>query len=551
MKLRSLPLCAVGLVAACSSGSGEPDAPTVPDADVVLDVDFDDRSHRVGKLIGWNIGAGSRYSPPDGQRHPEWRTEETRESLRRLSEVRPANGDRPIVRFSGLQIDGAIGLDGYHFFDFADPESEPMDSDNVAPFEYMAMIDEVDADPLIMFNFGSGTAMEARAYVRHLVGTDEADPFVAARRFWGRDAPWPVTLYEIANEIYEPFNTGYLALGTYSYANPDAANGGDPPWFGKPASSAQNYADRASEYIDRVLAAQPSARFYIPLTQSTWTGWGGPEQSLPMLAPLLERPEVVGVVVHQYIIDDGQTAHGWKKAEDAWLLSSGDFYRPLFIELRPMLDALDRAEPLELTVTEYLGAALDPMGSVYAADLSVSDMLMLYAEVGVDVALEHMTLAEDPAADPIVRDWHKPFFNREGAVLNRPALEITKLFAEHLWHDVVNIVPVESPTEYQRLGDSGYEYDLVRSVAFVSEDEAHGSVMLLNRDLEDAQTVEIVVREGDRVAGVRGVAPDDVWIDTLEFAAEVVSVPFEQTGERVRVTLPPHSFTAIAVERAR
>ncbi len=81
-------------------------------ADVVLSVDFDQRSHRVGKLIGWNVGAGSRYSPPGGPRHPEWRAPETTESLRRLSEVRPANGDRPVVRFGGLQIDGALGFDG-------------------------------------------------------------------------------------------------------------------------------------------------------------------------------------------------------------------------------------------------------------------------------------------------------------------------------------------------------------------------------------------------------------------------------------------------------
>jgi hypothetical protein len=513
-------------------------------------VDFDQRRHRVGKLIGWNIGAGSRYSPADGSRHPEWRTEETTESLRRLSEIRAANGDRPVVRFSGLQIDGVFGFDGYHFFDFADPESEVMPTDNVAPFEYMAMIDEIDADPLIMLNFGSGTAEEASNYARHLVGTNGADPFVAARSFWGREEPWPVTFFEIANEIYESFNTGYSSTGAFSYANPEAKNGGDPSWFGKPASSVQNYADRALEYVDRVLEVQPDARFYIPLTQSTWTGWGGPEQSLPVLAPLLERPEVAGVVVHQYIIDDGQAGHGWDKAEDAWLLSSGDFYRPLFIELRAMLDTLDRDEPLQITVTEYLGSALDPMGGLYAADLSVADMFLLYADVGVDLAIEHLTLAEDPATNPIVRDWHKPFFASAGTTMNRPAFEITKLLAEHLWRDVATIVPMELPTASQALGDSAYQYDLVRSMAFVSEDGESGSVILLNRDLEQDRAVELVLRDGDAVATVRGVAPQDLWIDTLEVAGEVTSIPFERVGERVRLTLPPHSLTAVAVERS-
>jgi len=534
---------ALGLAAACSAESDG------TSADVVLSVDFDQRSHRVGKLIGWNIGAGSRYSPPDSPRHPEWRALETTESLRRLSEVRPANGDRPVVRFSGLQIDGALGFDGYHFFDFADPQSEPAPTDNTAPFEYMAMIDEVDADPLVMLNFGSGTAQEAGNYARHLVSTDSGDPFVLARAFWGREEPWPVVYYEIGNEIYESFNTGYSDESLNGYANPEARNGGDPPWFGKPASSVKDYADRASEYIDRVLEVQPDARFYIPLTQSTWTGWGGPEQSLPALATLLERSAVAGVVVHQYIIDDGQTAHGWDAAEDAWFLSSGDFYRPLFSDLRALLDGIERDEPLEITVTEYLGAALDPMGSLYAADLSVADMFLLYAEVGVDLAVEHMTVAEDPAANPIVRPWHKPFFTSAGALMNRPAFEITKLLAEHLWHHVVTVVPVEVPTAYQELASGGYDYDLVRSLAFVSDDGASGSVILLNRDLEEERAVEVAVRDGDTVTSARGVAPQDIWVDTLEVAGEVKAISFEQVGARVRVMLPAHSLTALAFER--
>ncbi|MGB5810333.1 MAG: hypothetical protein WBG86_07380, partial [Polyangiales bacterium] len=290
MRTRWFHVAWVVFFAGCSEGASQ------PDADVVFLVDFEQSSHRVGRLIGWNIGAGSRYSPEGGARHPEWRTAETIEALRRLSSVRPANGDRPVVRFSGLQIDGAVGLDGYHFFDFADPQSTPTAADNVAPFEYMAMIDEIDADPLIMLNFGSGTASEAATYARHLVATDPQDPFVAARAFWGNDEPWAVTLYEVGNEVFLPFNTGYSATGDYSYANPDAQNGGDPNWSGRPSSSPDDYADRAMEYVDAVLAVQPSARFYIPLTQSNWQSWGGPAQSLPFLRDLLERPEVVGVV---------------------------------------------------------------------------------------------------------------------------------------------------------------------------------------------------------------------------------------------------------------
>lgn len=519
-------------------------------ADVVLEVDFDHRTHRVGRIVGWNIGAGSRYSPLGGERHPEWRTEQTTEALRRLSEIRPPNGDRPVVRFSGLQIDGAVGQDGYHFYDFADPQSEPSPTDNVAPFEYMAIIDEIDGDPLVTLNFGSGTAREAANYARHLVGTDPIDPFVVARAFWGRVEPWPVDIYEIGNEVFLVFNTGYSDAGAFSYANPEADNGGDPSWYGQPSSLPQAYADRASEYIDAVLAVQPSARFYVPLTQSSWASWGGPAQSLPVLRDLLERPEVAGVVIHQYIIDDGQAGHGWEPAEDPWFVSSSDFYRPLYIELRAMLDSLQRAEPLEIAVTEYLSAALDTRGRLFAGDLAIADMLMLYADVGVDLALEHLTLAEDPSTDTIVRDWHKPFYvDDDGDVMNRPAIAITKLFADHLWHHAVSITEVKMPTARQELRGDGYDYNIVSTMAFVSDDSSSASIVMLNRDLARPRSVEIALGPGDTVNGARAVVPDDLWTETLETNVETSELAFDQEGNRVHLTLPPHSFAALALSR--
>ncbi|MGB5812750.1 MAG: hypothetical protein WBG86_19605, partial [Polyangiales bacterium] len=355
--------------------------------------------------------------------------------------------------------------------------------------------------------------------------------------------------YEVGNEVFLPFNTGYSATGDYSYANPDAQNGGDPNWSGRPSSSPDDYADRAMEYVDAVLAVQPSARFYIPLTQSTWQSWGGPAQSLPVLRDLLERPEVVGVVSHQYTIDDGLTGHGWEGAQDSWFLSSSDFYRPLYRDLRAMLDSLDRIEPLELTVTEYLSAALDPMGRLFAGDLALADMWMLYADVGVDLALEHLTLAEDPSMDTIVRDWHKPFFVESGEVIDRPAFAITKMIADHTWDDVVRPEATTMITARQELRGGGYDYDVVSTVAFVSDDGANASVLLLNRDLAEPRNAELSVQPGDTVIAARGIVPEDLWVETLELSVQAQDVPFKQDGDRVHLTLPPHSFVALALTR--
>lgn len=74
-------------------------------------------------------------------------------------------------------------------------------------------------------------------------------------------------------------------------------------------------------------------------------------------------------------------------------------------------------------------------------------------------------------------------------------------------------------------------------------------MILLNRDLEEERAVEIAVRDGDTVTSALGVAPQDIWVDTLKVAGEVKAISFEQVGARVRLTLPAHSLTAIAFER--
>ncbi|MEM6991626.1 MAG: hypothetical protein AAF721_14060, partial [Myxococcota bacterium] len=245
--------------AAVSCSAPQSEVPTLERGDTHFRATFNSPAFPTGDLIGWNIGRGTLYGPEGDPLHPEWRTPERVEAFALLQEIRAGNGDAPLVRFSGLQIDGALGEDGYHYWDFVDPMHAVADDDNMASFEYMAIVEELGAEPLVTLNFGSGSAQEAADYVAHLVGTDAADPRVAARRAWGREEPYRPRAYELGNEIYAAWNTGYGEDGDFSYANPNAMNGGDPAWHGRPASSAADFAARALEYVEAVLAEDPAA----------------------------------------------------------------------------------------------------------------------------------------------------------------------------------------------------------------------------------------------------------------------------------------------------
>lgn len=544
-----LSLSVVFAVASLSCGS-EP----LPESDVVLEVDFGAPRQRVGRLIGWNIGSSSLYAPEVGTRHPEWRTPALVEAVKRLGSVRAANGDRPLVRFSGLQIDGILNKDGYHFFDFANPEAPISPHDNMSPSEYMAVVEEVDADPMITLNFGSGTSAEAAEYVRYLNGTDASDPFVAARRAGGRLEPWPTHVFEIGNEVYSFSNAGNGGDGDYSYANPAALHGGDPAWHGKPAKNVEDFAARALEYVERVRAVDETARFYIPLTQGSWDGWGGPAVAIPKMRALLGHEAVVGVVVHQYTFEDGILGHGIQAEPDAWLLASADFFRPLYEELRTLLATIEREKPLEIAMTEYHSVAnvLDferRYGPTPIAALGLADELMLFAEVGIERALQHLSLALSLVKDSYSQSWHVPFGLEGDRLLNRPSFLVTSLVAEHLHRHLVETKAERMPRrEYPEQGDL-FEYDLVHVAAFVSEAGGEGSVLLLNRDLTEPRSATLRLPRGWSVRAAKQIAPAEPWADVAETEVEVESAAYQVKGDSVRVILPPHSLVALRLGR--
>src|SRR5688572_21198035 len=121
-------------------------------------VALEDDGIPTGRLVGWNVGRGTLYSREGDSVHAEWRTPERTAAFAQLAEIRGRTGRAPRVRFSGLQIDGALGGDGYHFWTFARPDREITASDNMAAYQWMAIVDEVAAEPLATVTFGSGTA---------------------------------------------------------------------------------------------------------------------------------------------------------------------------------------------------------------------------------------------------------------------------------------------------------------------------------------------------------------------------------------------------------
>lgn len=517
-----------------------------PPADIELRVSWDAPIGPTGRLIGWNIGRGTLYGPPDSPTHPEWRTPRRTEALALMRDLRAATGERPYMRFSGLQIDGALGNPGYHFWDYADPERVLSDDDNMAAFEYFQLFDEVDAEPIIMVNFGTGTAREAGDYIRHLVGTNTDDPLVAARAHWGREAPYPVRIVELGNEVYAPWNTGYHAI-----RNGYAAEGNDPDWLDRPSKNAADYAARALTYLEAIQAELPTAVFWVPLSQADMAAWGGTAQALADLEPLLVNPAVQAVVVHHYHVDDTAEFGGAPKNDPAVMMMLSERYRPLYLELRALLGAVPRDEPLQIAITEYHVAGAFARGQFMhgetaALGLGMADMLISYAQLGIEHLCEHMALnytaGDDPDRDQLFEPWYPPF--REVApdapLAPRANAVVKDLMARHVRAERAAVEVVRGPS----VAGSGGDWPAVHAAAFRDADE--GTLVMLHRETGQENAVEVALPAGYRIERVEAFAPP-----AIDSTAVTLSTPLEwrEDGDTLRFVAPPHSVIAVSASR--
>lgn len=521
--------------------------------EVHAQLDFTRPGEPVGDLVGWNLGRGTLYAPEGDPLHPEWRTPARVAAAEALAAARPGHGRAPLMRFSGLQIDGAVGNDGYHFYRFVEPGHAPAAGDNMATFEYFALMQDADAAPIVTLNFGSGTAAEAAAYVTHLNGTDAGDTNVAARQHWGAEQPYRQTLFELGNESYGAWNTGYFDSGPYSYANPEALHGGDPKWFNRPSASAADFAARGLEYVAAVRAIEPQAKFYVPLAQASLDAWGGVEAAASALSPLLNDPAVIGAVIHWYLVDDAKLL-GWDEPNDPFFVLAGpEAFRPGFARARAALDA---ARPgLQLAVTEYHVAGAFSRGKFTrgpqaVVGLGVAGMLIFYAQIGLDAACQHMALEfdtiDDPERDPLLEPWYNPFRAGDGgAAAPMASFTATRLVGEHLLERAAPLEFTRQVHQDMTVGTETVAVPLVHAAAFVDPAGEAGSFVALHRDLATTRTLTLDVPPGwTATAGVQWAppAPDH---DTLKQPVAPEALAWVQEGGRVQVTLRPHSLVAL------
>lgn len=537
--------------------------PFVPDVEFFIHPDRIE--HPMGRVIGWNLGQGVYYTSESDPLYRQWRTPERVAAVQALGEIRAANGDRPLMRFSGLQIDGSLGGDGYHFWDYVDPDTPPKEKSDkfMAVFEYMTMMEETDSEPIILLNFGSGTAREAADYVTYLNGSDPSDPRVAARQFWGRQEPHGVDILEIGNEVYGFWNTGFFSFGSFSYANRRAPHGGDPEWYGEPSSDPRHFADRALAYIEQIES--PNVRYWVPFNQSSMDFWGGLESAVEGLRPLLENPAVEAVVVHQYLLDElllsRLSSQGLSVCSNLQLMMTAPAYFERDLrDAREILNTIERERPLGLVITEYgpadgfCGVFGFPYGDTLALGVSLADMMVTYVRLGLEAAAQHiqLTFENEGGGDNqlLVEPWYNPFrLNHDGTIRRMPQYWANRIVADHLLHHVVHTDVRGDVTAEVAIGGNEFQYPPINMVAMADERGEHLALLFVNRSL-DCEVPVAATLHNHGLKAVEGTlftseaALDDASIMDIEPRP----LDFTILGSRIYFYLPPHSLVGLRID---
>ena len=445
---------------------------------VRLRLDFD-RAFCTGRLVGWNLGRGTLFAPEGDPKAAEWRTPERVAAIAQLKKIR-APYIRPWMRFSGLQIDGSFGNDGYHF-------EQP--GENMAPEQYLHLMAEADAEPIITLNFATGTASEAARYAAYV-------------------AKHGVTRFEIGNECYGSWNTGYWEDSEYSYARSDAP---EEKWRGRPSADAISFAGRALEYVETVVREVPEAKFFVPLTQASMDAWGGIQTACGAMAPLFLHPAVDAAVVHQYHVDEAMMFGLADKNDPAFITAGSERYQREYEQLQDVL----RPYGVGIAVTEYHVAGAFArgqfrVGSAPIMGLGIADMLIGYAQLGIEHLCQHMSLEfkrrDDPDRDILVEPWYVPAFEHDGVMRPRPSTIVTGLFADSLRPTTVPVQIEDSGTVEVRLSGEVIAAPARHAVAF--QDGEDVTLVVLNR--LDATPIEV---EGMAVRSSKTYAPTDLFAD--------------------------------------
>lgn len=483
------------------------------------------------------------------------------QTIDRMLELASVNGQKiPIRGIAGSTFDGAYGQDGGHwrfispdYPDRFDPGPWASDAD-----EYMEFVRRVNGQAQVVINFGSSKSNEAAGLVSYLNGTNPSDPDVQLRISHGFTQPYNVTLFEVGNEVYANWETGFSSTQPCSYANPARATNclgeADPAWYNKPTSDVNNYASRLVEFARAMRAKSP-----IPITIYAVGGdWGlgypvgvGGETWIKRLVSIA-GDDIDGFVLHfypnnSYFGEDDVSLLGRVEAYPSTRTVTGIESFANSIDVARNWASQQRAadgkpaKDYKISVTEYnyRGSTVPPQGFTLVNGLFIADNLRLFANKKVDLA-NYFAIRMTETSTSSFSFFHNSDVNRPA-----PTFYAMKIFTKHFGNQVLNTSVSGSNITTAPGGTRGsFNYDSLTATSSLSSDGKTLYLIVVNKDLINDQTVDVKLNgfsyQSARAWELNGPTPQ-----STNEVADTVKISDLGPVTLSAYTFPAHSVTAL------
>ncbi len=428
------------------------------------------------------------------------------------------------LRVGVLRWPGGNFVSNYHWTDGIGPrDARPRrpelawggeESNRFGTDDFLAYCAELGTEPYICLNMGTGTLSEALAWVEYCNGSGNTD-WASRRRENGRDAPYRVRYWGLGNEMYGDWQVGAL--------------------------SAEEYVREATRWARAIKMLDPEA-VLISCGMNGWNDWD--RVVIDGLASLVDLHSV-----HIYTGSDDYWTNVLQphQAERAIHSTRALIERAAYVKkiAKPPRIAYDEWNVWYRTDDGMLAERYD-----FADALAVATYLNIFVRNCDWVRMANLAQLVNAIA---------PVVTTPDTAVTQPIYYPVLLHAQSAL-DIAADVHVAGPTVSplgnghhsrwpHRVADLG-PFSLVDAAATVSADRRKVALTLVNRNPDQPETAEIVLRDHafDGAAEIRTLTAErDPSSRTLPDVAGSQLIEGTETahGTVLTVTLPAQSFTVV------
>ena len=439
------------------------------------------------------------------------------------------------IEIPNLRWPGGCFADTYHWRDGIGDPSERGNSINMSwggivednsfgTHEFMDLCKQINCEPVICGNMGSGTVQEMAEWVEYLT-SDFETPLTDLRKKNGREEPWKVKFWGIGNEMWGC--GGMMTPETYSQE------------LRRYSRFLNNY---SGNKLYRIASGPNSNDYawteYLLKEWSTTDGW--------------LKGYMNGISLHYYTI-----CHDWSNKGSAINFNENDWFSSISKTLKideyisdhiAIIEKYDPENKIGLVVDEW-GDWFDTEPGTNPAFLYQQNTLRdaIVASLNLDIFNKHCSRISMANIAQAINVLQSVVLTKDDKLVKTPTFYVFKMYKVH--HDAVLL-----PTEIDCMNYAFNDQEIPQISATASKKEGKVHITITNVNPNEEAKINIVL---DGNENYHVISSEIITADTMnaynDFGQEErVNMQtfdnYKQKKENIAVTMPSKSIILLTLE---